>query len=676
MNRLTMIFLILTTLLIPLGCSPEAENDLIKESDSWEYADLRELRTPDAGIQGVQVIAFYSRWRGKDLQIRLDTLENPNLHPLEFDLGIQLYPHTSQTSPSTGLPTAPWDLTFSYPSLKINYSALIQNSKFESECGFTVQVDSDSEFITMDISCPTFLMPGANLTAAIFGNYSTEGKSQNLIGPIRLDSTPPSRAPLLLEFWNTYIVNTPTQALRGWNGAHAGPFGQRHGLYHLLKVIEKYQVPAALLDLKRPDSLAALEYIGQTEWVRHLENQGLLLLPETAYGDPRTSGKSLEISHRAALKQSLKASRFAFGPLEGTLIEDFLGVFSNISPNNHIVFAGGGKLIPLADLVYQPSDSRPAEIDRSGLTTTFKLSLLTAAISEDQGDLVFAGGSLPDILWAESSLTDKVFKYIAEHPWIYPLNESDLLSFPARSVDASELPACSDVLCSPSPGFILPFSSPYTSYPPDKDISHLIELSRQKLLRLPENSLTISAWQMYFDLTNPSESSEITTLQANYFSDLAHLLQAAEWAGTGNAEATCAKDIDWDGLPECILSSKDVFSSFEMGGGRIIVSAVRTHAGIVQWLGPTSQFSTGLSDAHDWKPELGSWADPQTSSGAFQTGSYDPDLYQFKILSDQLEFLKPDHTRQYSFQLLNNGLSIDIKTNEPFVAWMPFNNWF
>ena len=44
------------------------------------------------------------------------------------------------------------------------------------------------------------------------------------------NSSLPTPAYLLLAFWDTLPASTPIQLLRRWDGAHTGPYGQRHGL--------------------------------------------------------------------------------------------------------------------------------------------------------------------------------------------------------------------------------------------------------------------------------------------------------------------------------------------------------------------------------------------------------------------------------------------------------------
>jgi hypothetical protein len=93
---------------------------------------------------------------------------------------------------------------------------------------------------------------------------------------------------VLLAFWNTVPAYTPAQALRRWDGAHTGPYGERHGLHLLLQAVRRSKVPVVLLDLKTPAALSALDFLGKLPQIQNLSTQGLLILPEALPGSPAT----------------------------------------------------------------------------------------------------------------------------------------------------------------------------------------------------------------------------------------------------------------------------------------------------------------------------------------------------------------------------------------------------
>ncbi len=91
----------------------------------------------------------------------------------------------------------------------------------------------------------------------------------DVVHDVRSDAQPPvNRAPVLVAFWDAFPVTTPAQALRRWDGAHTGPLGERHGLLHILDAAGQYSVPVALLDIKNPASLAALDFMGNIPGIK------------------------------------------------------------------------------------------------------------------------------------------------------------------------------------------------------------------------------------------------------------------------------------------------------------------------------------------------------------------------------------------------------------------------
>ena len=120
-----------------------------------------------------------------------------------------------------------------------------------------------------------------------------------------------------MAFWDAFPVTTPTQALRGWDGAHTGPLGARHGLKFLLADANQFGIPMALLDLKNPASLAALDFMGNIPEIQTLVARRLLILPDVAYGEP--VALALGLSRRAMAGFGLPTSPFVYvnstGPL-------------------------------------------------------------------------------------------------------------------------------------------------------------------------------------------------------------------------------------------------------------------------------------------------------------------------------------------------------------------------
>ena len=141
---------------------------------------------------------------------------------------------------------------------------------------------------------------------------------------VRSDDQPPGqRAPIIVAFWEAFPVTTPAQALRRWDGAHTGPLGDRHGLLHILEGARRYSVPVALLDIKNPASLAALNFMGHVPVLQNLSGRSLLILPDVAYAEP--AGFALNFSRLAASGFGLPASQFVYITSSNTF--DFLRLF-------------------------------------------------------------------------------------------------------------------------------------------------------------------------------------------------------------------------------------------------------------------------------------------------------------------------------------------------------------
>ncbi|MDP2995744.1 MAG: hypothetical protein Q8N46_11560, partial [Anaerolineales bacterium] len=226
----------------------------------WVYADLRLLDpVDDTSTPSTDILAVYTRRFGSDLEIRVDLLDLP-LTP-DYHLQILL-----DTLPGGN----PWDLTIDIPT-DGRPSVTPANSNLIPRLIRDPWMDTVIvRFNRLDIP-QLFTLQVASFTPG----DSTPADVTDLV---RSDALPPTqRAPLALVFWDVFPAATPAQALRRWDGAHTGPRGERHGLKHILDNAGQYGVPVALLDLKTPASLAALDYLGITPQIQSLTSHGLLI---------------------------------------------------------------------------------------------------------------------------------------------------------------------------------------------------------------------------------------------------------------------------------------------------------------------------------------------------------------------------------------------------------------
>ncbi len=270
-----------------VSCVPESS---LRE---WTIADLRELDPlDDTSSPSTDILAVYTRIIGFDLEIRVDLLDLP-LIP-DYNLQILL-----DTLPGGN----PWDLVIDLPA---NGSPSVT----PANTNIIPRVIRNPWLDTVIVLINQRAVPRP-FTIKVVSFFTGEPSPVDGTTPVRSDALPPiQRASLALVFWDVFPAATPAQSLRQLDGAHTGPRGERHGLKHILDAAGQYAVPVALLDLKTPASLAALNYFGVIPQIQNLADRGLLVLPDVAYGDP--VAVSLGFSQRSAAGFGLPASQFAY----------------------------------------------------------------------------------------------------------------------------------------------------------------------------------------------------------------------------------------------------------------------------------------------------------------------------------------------------------------------------
>ena len=168
-----------------------------------------------------------------------------------------------------------------------------------------------------------------------------------------------------MSFWDVFPAATPAQALRRWDGAHTGPRGERHGLKHILDNAGRYGIPVALLDLKTPASLAALNYMGITPQIQNLASLGLL--DPSGCGLWRTGEQFRWISAAAPqpglVCQPANLSMTAASNLQSNYLAQFLP----LDDTSHLSNSGGTRLIPLpaADAIQATQDGLSLDVRRA-----------------------------------------------------------------------------------------------------------------------------------------------------------------------------------------------------------------------------------------------------------------------------------------------------------------------
>jgi hypothetical protein len=593
-------------MLLPAACvAPPDERP-------WVYADLRVIGGLEAPSPATDILAVYTRSTALSVEVRIDLLD---INPGEaFGLKIELWD----------------DRDFSQSPLRIDISSTgrIQTSGIRAgrpDILPRVVQDASMDTVTVDLN-RTFI--GSRYRLDVSSYTSDPSAAADKILNVRSDAQPPAqRAPLLIAFWDTFPATTPAQALRRWDGAHTGPLGGRHGLTNILNGVIHSGVPVALLDIKNPASLAALSFMGNVLELQNLSADGLLILPDVAYGEP--ASVALSFSRRAAGGFGLPVSQFVYAspsdPSAGTSpTHGYRARFLALADNSHMASSAGVRLIPLpsADAVEATPD---------GPSLAVRQALIRAALTPDPTSLVVLGGSLPHSTWGDVEMSGPTFEWISAHPWIQPLAGQDLLTFPAR-VRAAEPQALQ------------------TKHP------WLEELSSA-----PQNSITQSAWQAYLTLTSGTADTHLQALRKAYMGQIGELLAAAAWAENRTRRVDCAQDLNGDGRAECILADREYFAVLEPDGARMTFLFYYDAIGPHQLVGPSSQFALGLSDPSEWHPELGEAADPSVLPGAFTDDTLTWALYSPAIFTDKITFTSPDGSRIKTYYLPGNLVDTGIQ---------------
>jgi hypothetical protein len=659
------------------ACGPPARPSLV---GTWLASQVRLLDPADAVDPGQDLVAVYTRLTADQYQIRLDFLDLPS--ETNYDLYLAL---ESTAGGTTRLPIAAqseiaWDTLLVIPA---HGEIQVLDSSFQPRSGAAVLVLRDPVMDDVQISFNDRILEQqpANPLGYFLQVFVTPAGSPQVAdqtNPVASIATPPAPAPYLLVFWDSLPAFSPVQALRRWDGAHTGPLGGRHGLYNLLRTARATQTPLVLLDLKLPDSLAALDYVGGMSLVRSLVRLGLLELPQISPGYASAAAADLPAGlpewARYRASQESRQAGLAYGLPTSLLRFDPLGLpppgreaFSLVpdqAPKDplaplHVQRSGDQRWLAVPAYNQPGAASDQATLDGPGLAV--RKALLAAALSPDPGDLVMLGGDLPASTWGSPQDARATFKYLRGHPWMQALTGRDLLSLPASQGPAAQSPGASQ-----SPG-IFPIN----------------------LQNASENVLGQAAWQAMRALYDPvyPNSPQLGALRRNFLPQVQALLSAAQWAaeqpipcdGNCQPQASCQVDPDGDGQPECVLSSPTYYAIFELRGGYLSFAFTRNpQTGVVhQWIAPSSQFASGLSPTDSWNLSAGAFSDPGVFPGAFY--DWDPALqqpdgsriYQAKVSPGELQLTSPDGTRQKTFHFSTDSLTVQILSSPPAQVYLP-----
>ncbi len=579
----------------------------------WQRANLLLVKDPGDQDPEHAIIALYMRRQQGELQFRLDLLSMQQPLSNAVMLALDTQPGGTEQLPSGGTAGLNWDVLLVFPTDQPPYAQAANGSRIQ---GLVPRILRDSQLQTVIMAANPAFLPGDpnHLQVQAFLVEPQSGSIQDRTQVAGASSPAPGAAPLLLAFWDALPSATPVQALRRWDGAHTGPMGRRHGLSILVSEASARRIPITLLDLKTPDSLSALDVLGGTKWFRKTEVSGLLSLPMDGLADTAGSAMALASSIRAAQAFGFRTSPFGYGDFDPLALPPLKAFFADLPglPKQTLTRWEGRLFIPLPTGQVQ---NQP-EADENGPSLDFKKQLIRMALSPQQ-DLMIIGGSMPASILADSAVAPLFFEYLATHPWIQPLSESDLQAFPAQTVDQLPLSGCANLLCQSEPE-VSPYTSQGQPAPSGLTAAQIWERIRSQLALLPETTIKEQVRQAYARLSSTVQGTAAgPAIQANYIGQAGYLLAAARWAQNPGSETNCEQDIDWDGLPECILANQELFVVIKLDGGRLVFLGQRNGNDVQQWIGQKSQFQINWDLVDEMKLEAGPASDPSEIPGAF-----------------------------------------------------------
>jgi hypothetical protein len=658
---------------IVAACAPGRETS---PGSEWKYEDLRVLSPGDLEIPEYDLIAAYSRIAGEDLQIRLDLLDLTSQSNFDMYIALDTTPGGSNALPLDVSASVNWDTLLILPGFgtpkaisatDINEAHPIDELALSGpgELRVIPRISRIHWLDTVIVSVNKNKLPislrGINIQ--VFLAPPESNKLADSIGPFRSDGAPPPRAPLMLAFWNTFSAYSPAQAIRRWDGAHTGPFGERHGLSVLLHAVRRTRVPITLLDLKQPISVSALDYLAVLPLVRELVDDKLLILPDPLPGSPSypvfpqglpdwATDQALEDVRSIAQEFNLPASNILYSPrrISGGF-DQYEFIFTEIFTED--LGRSSNRLLPIP---YERPTEPLADADGLSLQVRKRLldNALKIAIQDDTLPLLILGGSLRSSPFGDPEVASNSLNYIAVHPWLDPITIDDL---------ASRSPAYQPQVM---PG--VNFVPNIGAFSPSPVLSILEDPGEEGA-----NELAEAAWQsalaIYYQ--NPPEPFNLTALRSIYSSQVIVLLHASLWAENHLPLDTCRIDPDQDDIPECILASENVYIATGIDGGRILSMFVRTESGVHQVIAPTTQFLIGIGDPSTWNLDAGEGADPGGIHGAFADSQPPWDYYIPNQNSNGITLTPTDPRKAKTITLTESGIRVEYQNLDPVTAQIP-----
>ncbi len=674
----------------------------LPEEHRFEYQHLRALDPTDTLLPEMDLIALYYNTTGGEAHVRIDLLDFQDSSEFDLYITFDIRPGGSRQLPLKDNTGSDWDLLIRVPA---SGSPDLFNASLESSQAENIEVHKDPVLDIISVTIPPSLLdlPGP-VRLQVFTSFPGGDQAIDTLGPVLSDIHPSQRVSLLLTFWNTFSSYSPAQALRTWSGAHSGPSGERFGLRHLLDAVSETGVPVTLLDVKNPQNLAGLDYLGELDQVQALDHRGLLYLPDILPEAILGSAQPEWLIERmiTIYLDSVDSFGLAHSPSVAMLTEnpdqDFLDLFkeldytavfspfyesSGTGPGYSLTRSGTLLLLPLP----QTNTYRSRATDR-GLSLEWRRALLTAAMEGEDSQVVSLGGDLSNTFWGDPQQSEDMLRWIAAHPWIQPVSPEEIIRdhFPVAEAAILDSARHQPTAYVPIGVNGLPISSGYT-------YDQIRAFFQDGLFNHGDSPLAESAWRMYFNtqissegigekvdalgsVSTFSESNDRITLdflRANSIGRTGIFLSALRWAQTLITNPTSSEqkikmeDIDWDGEPEAVLKNDWLYAVVTPEGGRLAaLFGYDPLSGAVQLIGGRPHVAIGLSDTRFWDPmggEIGEKTEPLLD-GAFT--SLANAAVQFELINegDSLLAIHPEGRYTLRYRLQGDQLMIDVSPNE------------
>ena len=629
-------FLLIIFILGFVGCSPSYSPHFPLTQPDWVYADMRLLDPADAAQPSQDLIAFYTRRSGDEIQFRLDFIDFSVNLDTDLYLVLDSRPGGTNRLPIRTVSAINWDYLVIIPADGAS-QVIDDQGRVISGVRLSVSRDPVMDSVVIQLKARSLGLSRSD-TGVFVQVFSTSAFSDQVADesePVALDILPPPPVQVLMAFWHVCSAFTPAQALRCWDGAHTGPQRNRHGLYGLVRAVQQTGIPVVLADFNHPANMSALDMVGGLAPVLRLAEEGLLILPETIL--PSFPGSPTD----QALPEWLLSR-------EDTEVRRVLSLFSFDS------FVLSGFVVNGLGVYDYAHITESSQINLDGPSLELRKAIISHAFSDQPLKPLILGGDFSQLMWGEPSAALTSFSYLLAHPWIHFIDKTGLQT----------------ILSQPS----------FANATPISTRSHLVISEAQRFLldaiqSAPKNILTEQALRTYLSLIIDEAPPTLMQIRQSYLGQIGHILAAARWANSPKPISDCSQDLDWDGTYECILATRHIYTTFEIEGGYIAFVCAINQTGIHLLVAPTYILSTGLGDPTTWKPAAGLAGEPDQILGAI--ASSPTQLFSATLEPSRLTLNNPLTGEEKIIRLTSNGLEITINhpTQDSYTIPLVLDPW-